>query len=186
MHLNIGLIGAPGSGKDEVAKFLVEKHGFERLAFADQIKASYFAEMGITDEQFKAARGTAMETIWRAGLWEYSGQMKCTNGQNYFIDPILRQIENSTGSTVISDIRTNWEFSAVKNIVQIVLVIRDFDEDFYPASGIKETQGIELRYLLGYPVIYNNYDNLDDLHQEIEKLYDQLSIYGGINGSARL
>ena len=34
----IGLVGYAGSGKDEVAKFLVEKHGFERRAFADKIR----------------------------------------------------------------------------------------------------------------------------------------------------
>jgi len=186
MHMNIGLIGAPGSGKDEVAKFLVEKRGFRRLAFADQIKASYFAEIGITDEEFKAARGTAIETVWRGGLWDYSSGMKYAHGDRYFIDPVLIKMEDSVEPVVISDIRTSEEFNAVKNLVQVVLVIKDFEEDFYPIDGIKETSGIALRHLLGYPVIYNSYDNLDGLHKEIERLYDILSIHGGINGSARL
>lgn len=34
----IGLMGYAGSGKDEVAKVLVEKYGFERRAFADKIR----------------------------------------------------------------------------------------------------------------------------------------------------
>lgn len=34
----IGLTGAAGSGKDTLAKHLVEKHGYTRLAFADPIK----------------------------------------------------------------------------------------------------------------------------------------------------
>jgi len=34
----IGLSGYAQSGKDTVAKFLVENHGFERIAFADKIK----------------------------------------------------------------------------------------------------------------------------------------------------
>lgn len=35
----IGLWGYAGSGKDEVAKFLVKEHQFERIAFADQMRA---------------------------------------------------------------------------------------------------------------------------------------------------
>ncbi|CAB4122138.1 hypothetical protein UFOVP27_69 [uncultured Caudovirales phage] len=34
----IGLSGYAQSGKDTVAKFLVDNHGFERIAFADKIK----------------------------------------------------------------------------------------------------------------------------------------------------
>ena len=34
----VGLMGYAGSGKDEVAKILVDKFGFERCAFADKIR----------------------------------------------------------------------------------------------------------------------------------------------------
>ncbi len=34
----IGLCGYPGSGKDEIAKHLVAKHGFVRVAFADAMR----------------------------------------------------------------------------------------------------------------------------------------------------
>lgn len=34
----IGLMGYPGSGKDTIAKHLVEKHGFVRVAFADAMR----------------------------------------------------------------------------------------------------------------------------------------------------
>ena len=188
MYLDIGLIGAPGSGKDEVAKFLVEKHGFKRLAFADQIKKSYFAAIEITEEEFKAARGTEKEEMWRSGLWEYSGQAKVVHGDRYFIDPIIKEVKEYPTPTVISDIRTDAEFQAAKEAgISIVLVIRDFNSDFDCGGGyIKETRGIGLIPLLGYPVLHNHSDNLEDLHKEIHKLYRQLLITGGINGPARL
>ena len=38
MGLLIGLTGPPASGKDEVARYLIEAHGFKRVAFADEIR----------------------------------------------------------------------------------------------------------------------------------------------------
>lgn len=34
----VGLVGAAGSGKDAVAEILIRKHGFIRIAFADEVK----------------------------------------------------------------------------------------------------------------------------------------------------
>ena len=34
----IGLSGYASSGKDTVAQFLIEEHGFEKIAFADPIR----------------------------------------------------------------------------------------------------------------------------------------------------
>jgi hypothetical protein len=188
MYLDIGLVGAPGSGKDEVAKFLVEKHGFKRLAFADQIKKSYFASIGITEEKFKAARGTGKEEMWRSGLWDYSSKMKVEHGSRYFIDPVIKEVKEYPTPTVISDIRTDIELSAVKEAgVSIILVIRDFDKDFEcGGSFIKETRGLGLIKLLGFPLLHNNYDNLEELHREVNRLHWQLLVTGGINGPARL
>ena len=46
MHL-IGLTGRAGTGKDTIADFLVETHGFVKLAFADPIKDGIKAMLGI-------------------------------------------------------------------------------------------------------------------------------------------
>lgn len=46
----IGLIGAKSSGKSEVARCLVESHGFERLRFADGLK-NMLKALGLTDAQ---------------------------------------------------------------------------------------------------------------------------------------
>ena len=35
----LGLTGPPGSGKDTLADYLVEKYNFKRVAFADPIRA---------------------------------------------------------------------------------------------------------------------------------------------------
>ncbi len=47
----IGLAGLAGSGKDTVADFLVKYHCFEKLAFADPMKAFCKEMFAFTDEQ---------------------------------------------------------------------------------------------------------------------------------------
>ena len=44
MHL--GIIGAPGAGKDAIADYLIEAKGYDRIAFADQIKEEYYGISG--------------------------------------------------------------------------------------------------------------------------------------------
>lgn len=47
----IGLTGRAGCGKDTVADFLVETHGFIKLAFADPLRDGAKAMLGLTDEE---------------------------------------------------------------------------------------------------------------------------------------
>ena len=102
MKTILGLIGAPGAGKDFLADFLVEK-GFKKFAFADRIKEEYYKIIGITEEAFKSCRETEEEKIIRAGLWKYSDEMKAKYGSLYFIKPedntlnnVNRPLEKST------------------------------------------------------------------------------------------
>ena len=46
----IGLSGYAQSGKDEVAKVLVEDYGYKRVAFADKIKAPLLMTHGEADD----------------------------------------------------------------------------------------------------------------------------------------
>lgn len=52
-----GLLGVKGSGKDTCAKFLVEEHGFVRVAFADKLYREAAQAYGVTVE-FLADRTT--------------------------------------------------------------------------------------------------------------------------------
>ena len=47
----IGLAGRAGSGKDTVAHFLCETHGFVQISLADPLRDGLKAMLGLTDEQ---------------------------------------------------------------------------------------------------------------------------------------
>ena len=47
----IGLTGRTGCGKDTIASFLCEAHGFVQIALADPLRDGLKAMLGVTDEQ---------------------------------------------------------------------------------------------------------------------------------------
>jgi hypothetical protein len=183
----IGLIGAPGAGKDDVvARRLVEKYGFKRLAFADRIKDCYYKEIGITDEHFKKCRGTKEEARIRKGLWKYSDKMRKIYGDGYFMNPVIKKATENE-RTVISDIRTQSELhNTIAESAQIVVVTRgkikcahydNFPETRIPYRWIRS-------FLRGAPHVFsefkNNFATLSEAYKEFDKFYE---LIGGTNGS---
>jgi len=55
----LGLVGKAQSGKDTVADYLVEKHGFVRLAFADVLKDSCAQLFMLAPHQLNSSKGKA-------------------------------------------------------------------------------------------------------------------------------
>lgn len=53
----VGLAGVAGAGKDEVARILVERHGFARVALADVMKRALATIFGLTHEQLWGSSG---------------------------------------------------------------------------------------------------------------------------------
>ncbi len=102
-----GLIGAPRSGKDLIANFLVETRGFTKIAFADQIKL----EFGISDADFDAAKSTGSDLELRNKLWDFSAEKK-KNDPEYFIRTVINKINALQESVVVTDIRTQDELRA--------------------------------------------------------------------------
>jgi hypothetical protein len=121
----VALVGPLGAGKDTMAKLLMDHHGFQRFAFADEIKRQYYAASGHSEEEFKAARGTALEEEIRTGLWQYSDHIKREKGALWFVNIVVGAMRDCPRPVVVTDIRTPDELEAMRSVgAKIILVLR--------------------------------------------------------------
>lgn len=119
----IGLSGYARSGKDEVAKILVEKYDYKRMAFADPIR------------EFVLKVNPILETGHRVGElvkefgWEVAKSKDETRrllqatgivarelfGQEFWIEQLLKNIEYEN-SIVIPDVRFKNEMAIIRQM----------------------------------------------------------------------
>lgn len=106
----IGLNGFKGVGKDEVANYYVEHHGYKRLAFADKLKEAVAALFGVPlhwvdeykDPESRAWVGlfggewdelgnrTKRSMDWRLFLQRFGTEMgRGVFGENFWVDQTL-------------------------------------------------------------------------------------------------
>jgi hypothetical protein len=117
----IGLSGYARSGKDEVAKILVEDYGFTRLAFADKIRqlllaidpslggpklSTIVAEYGWDVAKSKAEVRTLLQHLGVAA--------RNLIDEHIWVTTVLNQIEENDKNYVITDVRFENEAVAIK------------------------------------------------------------------------
>ena len=118
----IGLSGYARSGKDEVAKILVEDYGYKRVAFADKIRELLLE----TNPQVKD--GFRIESVVGAYDWDQAKVLfpeirhllqslgvgaRKTFGDEFWIYQALKDL-NSKDNIVISDVRFLNEAECIK------------------------------------------------------------------------
>ena len=164
----LGLIGAPGAGKDIIADFLVKSKNFKQFAFADKVKEGYYVASGFSEEQFKTARGTELEQTIRKGLWEFSDKMRIEHGSLHFITPVMQEIADCPQSVVVSDVRTPDELAQMKDFGAVMIhVFRD------PAIEFAGTCIPGTRIAFGLPGsgswwwLWNWYENVESLRETL-------------------
>ena len=107
----IGLSGKAGSGKDTVADYLVEKHGFVKLAFAAPLKQGMKHLFGFSEEQLNDP--TLKETVdekWNKTprqlmQWLGTDILRANIRQDFFILQVQDAIKKIGGNIVICDAR---------------------------------------------------------------------------------
>jgi hypothetical protein len=149
----IGICGFIGSGKDTIADYLVNNHGFRRESFANTLKDAVSAVFGwdrmLLEGRTKEAREwrERVDPWWaeRLGMpnltprWvlQYWGTEVCRKGfhDDIWIASLENKLRNSKDDIVISDCRFPNEIASIKNAGGIVVrVVRGPEPEWYDAA----------------------------------------------------
>ena len=175
MVLLIGLIGLKQSGKDTFADYLVEKHHFKKLAFAEPVKQicrTMFllteaqlndphqkevvdARWGISPRQMMQKVGTDMvRQVWGDDFWVKN--MDIRHRQQIGID----------GNVVVSDVRFPNEAKWVRDRGGLLVRIEDGRRqptDSHPSETSQASIGEDV-------CVFNEKNGLDKFYEKVEGL----------------
>jgi hypothetical protein len=127
----IGLSGYARSGKDEVAKILVEEHGFTRFAFADKIRQLLLA-IDPTVGTIKLSTVVA-EYGWDIAkskpeireLLQHTGvAARNLIDEHIWVNACMRQMNDMDEKCVITDVRFENEVKAIKDMEGQIWLVR--------------------------------------------------------------
>jgi dephospho-CoA kinase len=182
----IGITGKKGSGKDTIGNYLVDNHGFKRLAFADTLKDVCKLVFGLDHDQLYRPELKEVKDSY----WEHSPrEILQTVGTDLFRDTLSEKLENmdqniwirslekkimkniDEGNTkfVITDVRFKNEYEFIKKYNGIVWSItRNIDNN----NNDNHKSENELKeYELEYDNIFVNNKKLVDLYLDVEDTY---------------
>ncbi len=184
MHTLIGLCGFKKSGKDTVADWLVEHHGYSKLSFARALKEGTKAFFGWTDEHFTDIElKERVDPIWgvsprqalqwlgteglREGMPSAFPGMSATVGRDFWVKRLELDVLSRTGPVVITDMRFMNEIEAV---------VRWGGSPFfvYRPSVVPlrfEHASEDLSTQMGMIPNIRNVGSLDDLYSSLEVLF---------------
>lgn len=152
----IGIAGKAGSGKDTVADFLVQEHGYVKYSWAAPIKAA-LAAMGFPEP---ADRDLKEAIIPELGVsWRHLAQTLGTEWGRKLAHPDLWLIlaaRHMTERTVIADVRFENEAAMVRENGGVILHMTGRQADLGAAASHASEAGLWV-WAKDY-VIDNSYD----------------------------
>lgn len=121
----LGLVGRKQSGKDSIADFLVENHGYTQIAFADALRAvalganpvvtinpvMHYAE-ALEKYGYEGAKQTL--PLFREFLQNLGTEGVRAVDPDFWINLAARKIEEIPGHVVVTDVRFQNEYDTIK------------------------------------------------------------------------
>jgi hypothetical protein len=166
----IALIGAPGSGKDTIAKRLVEQHGFVRFAFADKVRELAYETLSDSEQLDIDNLGWDVakrrSDFYRAHLERVGDGARKVFGEEFWIEQISEEIKTLIANNkdiVITDLRKD-------NEARFVYTFRpDFSIWHVHRPGCERRPFDAWREEWAAFSIPNN-GEIDDLHKHVDEL----------------
>ena len=196
----IGICGFIGSGKDTVADYLVNFHGFRRESFASTLKDAVSAVFGWDRTMLEGRTAQARE--WREQIdpwwaerldmptltprWvlQYWGTEVCRKGfhDDIWISSLENKLRNSTDNIVISDCRFPNEIQSLKQAGGSIVWVQRGDLPDWYNDAVSANQGnnvainaMKLRKIHAseWAWLGSEFDTLLDNNHTISELYKQ-------------
>jgi hypothetical protein len=184
----IGLTGKRLSGKDTVANYLVEKHGFEHLFFSKVMKEAVAAlfDIRVEDvdnykgdrggfEEVRVAlnyRGIQMKDLgWVSFLQRFGTDMgRKVLGEDIWVDLVNESIENFNDNYVIKDVRfkneAEWILLAGGKIIELRRDILDKANDNHESeNGLPEDMA---EYVIA------NTSTIESLYKDVDAVLENI------------
>ena len=196
----IGICGFIGSGKDTVADYLVNFHGFRRESFASTLKDAVSAVFGWDRTMLEGRTAQARE--WREQIdpwwaerldmptltprWvlQYWGTEVCRKGfhDDIWISSLENKLRNSTDNIVISDCRFPNEIQSLKQAGGSIVWVQRGDLPDWYNNAVSANQGnnvainaMKLRKIHAseWAWLGSKFDTVLDNNHTISELYKQ-------------
>jgi len=195
----IGVCGLIGSGKDTIADYLVNVHGFRRDSFASSLKDAVSAVFGWDRDMIEGRTRSSREwreqpdvwwsqrlgrTITPRSILQLWGTEVCRNGfhDDIWIASLENKLRQSNDDVVISDCRFPNEVAAIRNAGgQVIRVVRGPDPEWFSAATDHFRSGLMLPDNMPhasewawagtqFDQIVDNNGSMDDLYQQVRDL----------------
>lgn len=186
--LLIGLSGKRGSGKDTAVDYLKERYGFQRMAFADNVRRACQAVFFMTDEQLNGRLKETPDLYWdmtpRYAMQHLATEgMRHVFGDNVWIKSMFRDDTWSMIDTAISDVRFLSEIEAVKaRGGKIVRLLRNpYPHErtlFQRLTGRNRLHQSEreLDRYEDWDFTIDNRGSIADLHRGLDRVMEQMQV----------
>lgn len=128
----IGIHGKARAGKDTFANFLVENHGFTKMAFADPIKWAVASAFGIPlgevySDEFKTTAHPTWNLTGRQILQQFGTEaMRGTFGRHFWVRRWMMDYGKlrTVSSVVVSDVREEHEAEVIRELGGLIVHLR--------------------------------------------------------------
>jgi len=175
----IGLIGLKQSGKDTFADYLVDKHHFKKLAFAEPVKKICQVMFLLTEEQLNDPHQKEVVD----GRWGLSPRqmmqkvgtdmVRQTWDDDFWVKNMDMRIRQVVQKVVVSDVRFPNEAQWIRDKGGLLVRIDDGREKPQDTHSSETSQASIQEDVC----VFNEKNGLEDFHWKVEELFRKI-VYG--------